>query len=53
MEAIVFPDEKTTEDVGARATALPGPSAKRVRVVLFVLLLLALLVSLLLWGLLR
>jgi PPM family protein phosphatase len=53
MDAIVFPDEKTTEDVGARATAPPGPSAKRVRVVLFVLLLLALLVSLLLWGLLR
>ena len=53
MEAIVFPEENTTEDVGAHAAPLPGPSAKRVRVVLFVLVLLALLVSLLLWGLLR
>ena len=49
MEAVVLPD-KTTENVGVR-TATPPPG--RARVVLAVLILLALLVSLLLWGLLR
>ncbi len=50
MEAVVLPDDKTTENVGVRA-ATPPPG--RARVVLAVLILLALLVSLLLWGLLR
>jgi PPM family protein phosphatase len=57
MDAVTFPvDEDTTEDVGVRAgnDAAPiGPSTARVRVVLATLVLLALVVSLLLWGLMR
>jgi PPM family protein phosphatase len=48
MEAIVFPDERTAEDA-PRAAIPPG----RAGVVLLVLFLLAVLVSLLVWGLMR
>jgi PPM family protein phosphatase len=50
MEAVALPDDKTTENVAVRAVA---PPPGRARLVLAVLILLALLVSLLLWGLLR
>ena len=57
MQAVTLPvDDDTTEDVGVRASneaVLAGPSAVRVRVVLATLIVLALLVSLLLWGLMR
>jgi protein phosphatase len=57
MQAVALPvDDDTTEDVGVRASneaVLPGPSAVRVRVVLATLIVLAVLVSLLLWGLMR
>jgi PPM family protein phosphatase len=54
MEAVSLPDDdKTTENVAVRASevAAVGPSAARVRVVLATLVLLAIVVSLLLWGL--
>ena len=54
MEAVSLPDDdKTTENVAVRASevAAVGPSAVRVRVVLATLVLLAIVVSLLLWGL--
>ena len=50
MEAVALPDDKTTENVAVRAVA---PPPGRARLVLAVLILVALLVSLLLWGLLR
>ncbi|HEX5246611.1 MAG TPA: Stp1/IreP family PP2C-type Ser/Thr phosphatase [Gaiellaceae bacterium] len=57
MEAVALPvDEDTTEDVVVHASddvLLAGPSAVRVRVVLATLILLAIVVSLLLWGLMR
>ena len=54
MQAVSYaPDDKTTENVQVRATPAPGRSAGRVRVVFASLVVLALLVSLLLWGLLR
>jgi len=57
MQAVTLPvDDDTTEDVGVRASneaVLAGPSAVRVRVVLATLIVLALVVSLLLWGLMR
>jgi PPM family protein phosphatase len=57
MQAVTLPvDDETTEDVGVRASSeavLAGPSAVRVRVVLATLIVLAVLVSLLLWGLMR
>jgi PPM family protein phosphatase len=57
MEAVALPvDEDTTEDVAVHASddvLLAGPSAVRVRVVLATLILLAIVVSLLLWGLMR
>lgn len=54
MEAVSYaPDDKTTENVMVRATPAPGPSVARVRVVFASLVVLALLVSLLLWGLLH
>jgi serine/threonine protein phosphatase PrpC len=57
MEAVTYPvDDVTTENVAVRATndvPLAGPSAVRVRIVLATLVALALVVSLLLWGLMR
>jgi PPM family protein phosphatase len=57
MEAVAYPvDDDTTEDVAVRAgdnVVLAGPSVVRVRVVLATLIVLAVLVSLLLWGLMR
>jgi len=54
MQAVSYPpDDKTTENVPVRATPAQGPSAARVRVVFASLVVLALLVSLLLWGLLH
>ena len=57
MQAVSLPvEDDTTEDVGVRASndaLLAGPSIVRVRVVLATLIVLALLVSLLLWGLMR
>ena len=54
MQAVSYaPDDKTTENVQVRAAPAPGLSAGRVRVVFASLVVLALLVSLLLWGLLR
>jgi PPM family protein phosphatase len=54
MEALVLPDEdETTEDVGVRAAPVGTPSVARVRVVFASLVVLALVVSLLLWGLLH
>jgi serine/threonine protein phosphatase PrpC len=51
MEAVVVADDKTTENVAVRTAAAPPPG--RARVVLAILVALALLVALLLWGLLR
>jgi hypothetical protein len=52
MEALVLPDEeKTTENVPVRAAPVGSPA--RVRVVFASLVVLALVVSLLLWGLLH
>ena len=57
MEAVAYPvDDDTTEDVAVRASddvVLAGPSVVRVRIVLATLIVLAVLVSLLLWGLMR
>jgi PPM family protein phosphatase len=57
MQAVPLPaDDDTREDVGVRASSdavLVDPSAVRVRVVLATLIVLALVVSLLLWGLMR
>jgi protein phosphatase len=54
MEAVSYaPDADTTEDVSLLLAPVGGPSVARVRVVLASLVVLALLVSLLLWGLLR
>jgi protein phosphatase len=54
MEAVSYaPDDVTTEDVSLILAPVGGPSVARVRVVLASLVVLALLVSLLLWGLLR
>jgi protein phosphatase len=57
MEAVTLPvDDVTTEDVGVRASKdvpLAETSAVRVRVVLATLILLAIVVSLVLWGLMR
>jgi serine/threonine protein phosphatase PrpC len=53
MEAIVFPQEETAENVeGGGSESWRAPVA-RVRVVLLVLVLVAVLVSLLVWGLMR
>jgi protein phosphatase len=54
MEAVVLPDEdETTEDVGVRAAPPGSPVVARVRVVFASLIVLAIVVSLLLWGLLH
>jgi PPM family protein phosphatase len=55
MEAVSLPDDKTTENVPVRASnvQLVGPAPGRVRVVFVGLIVLALAVSLLLWGLLH
>ena len=57
MEAIVDPDAgETRENIAVRASrsaAAAGPSAVRVRIVLTALFVLAVLVSLLVWGLMR
>jgi protein phosphatase len=57
MEAVAFPvDDDTTEDVRVHASdnaAVADSSSARVRVVLATLILLAIVVSLLLWGLMR
>jgi PPM family protein phosphatase len=58
MEAVAAPDEATRENVRLstarpEATAILGPSAARVRIVFASLIVLALAVSLLLWGLLH
>ncbi|MDE3025938.1 MAG: Stp1/IreP family PP2C-type Ser/Thr phosphatase [Acidobacteriota bacterium] len=55
MEAVSLqPEDKTTEHIGVRiAPAAVGPSVARVRVVFAGLIVLALVVSLLLWGLLH
>ena len=52
MEAVSMPDDETTENVSVRVAPV-GPSVARVRVVFAGLVVLALLVSLLLWGLLH
>jgi PPM family protein phosphatase len=54
MQAVSLPDDKTTENVAVRASevaATARTSAVRVRIVLATLVLLAIAVSLLLWGL--
>ena len=53
LEASLPVDDATTENVGVRASevAAVGPSAVRVRIVLATLVLLAIVVSVLLWGL--
>jgi len=54
MRAVSYPPEDaTTENVPVRSTPAAHPSVARVRVVFAGLVVLALLVSLLLWGLLR
>ena len=56
MDAIVFPDAgETRENIPVRSSgaAPDGPSAVRVRIVLAALFVLAVLVSLLVWGLMR
>jgi protein phosphatase len=54
MQAVSYPPEDaTTENVPVRTAPAAHPSVARVRVVLAALIVLALLVSLLLWGLLR
>ncbi len=54
MQSVPYPpEEATTENVPVRATPAAHPSVARVRVVFAALVVLALLVSLLLWGLLR
>ena len=54
MEAVVPPDEdKTTENVPVRAAPVGSPAVGRVRVVFASLIVLAIAVSLLLWGLLH
>ena len=52
MEAVSLPDDPTTENVPVRAVPI-GPSPSRVRIVFASLILLAITVSLLLWGLLH
>jgi protein phosphatase len=54
MEAVSLPpDDKTRENVDVRLAPAGGPSVARVRIVFAALVALALLVSLLLWGLLH
>ena len=54
MEAVALPEEdKTTENVPVRAAPVGSPSVARVRVVFASLVVLAIVVSLLLWGLLH
>ena len=54
MEAVSLPDEdKTTENVPVRSAPVGSPSVGRVRVVFASLIVLAIAVSLLLWGLLH
>jgi protein phosphatase len=53
MEAVDFPDDETTENVTVRTAPVGGPAVARVRVVFASLVVLAIAVSLLLWGLLH
>jgi hypothetical protein len=57
MAAVTAPDDRTREDIGVRMTPAPavsiGVNVARVRVVFAGLIVLALVVTLLLWGLLH